>query len=318
MNLKASIRRLAGRGRPGKNGTHPVDLFLNSRSASTARSYRNDLNYIAKALTHSRKDAHGLDWSALDYRDDLRLRGMLEASGLAPSSINRRLVAYRQLMKAMRRMRLLTGDRAEEVRDLESVSQQQMPAGRSLSATEVDRILEWCSKVETAKGVRDAALVATMYGSGVRRCEAVGLDLDDYRPGSEPELVVRKGKGKKQRGLDLKPSIKRRIDAWLALRGDAPGALFCPVDQTGRVYVGRLHPQTVTDIIRDVVRGSGVKPFTPHDLRRTFATHLRDAGVPIEVTAALMGHSSITITARYYRNDQAYREAARKLPGGEA
>jgi integrase len=162
-------------------------------------------------------------------------------------------------------------------------------------------------------------MVAVMYGCGLRRGEVVGLDLRDYQPGQSPEVVVRGGKGRKDRGLDLKPALKRRLDVWVEVRGLAPGPLFCPTNKMGQVFIGRLGAQTVTDVVREIARGSGVRPFTPHDLRRTFATHLRDAGEPIEIVAELMGHSSTAVTARYYRsNPKKLRDASLKLPGGEA
>jgi integrase len=167
-----------------------------------------------------------------------------------------------------------------------------------------------------------------LYGGGLRRGEAISLQLADYRPDDAPELIVRGGKGRKDRALDLAPKFKRRLDAWVRLRGAQPGRLFCPIGNGGYPYVGKLHPQTITDLMRAIAVACGLPHFTPHDLRRSFATHLLDAlydergvlvrpGFPITVVAELMGHASVKTTMAYYRgNDEKRRRASYSLPGG--
>lgn len=313
MNLTALFKR----GRSGTNGPCAVDLYLNSlRSTGTRKTYERSLETVARILSDGRRDARTFQWQNLKYQDDQRLLAGLN-HGMAPATANLCITVYRRFMRSLRRSGVVTADRLEAVRELENIPHQVMPTGRELAASEIDRILLHCASKRTPKGVRDAALVGLIYGTGMRRQEAVNLTLADYRPGQSPEVVVRSGKGRKDRGVDLKPELQARVAAWLELRGMAPGPLFCPVSNGGYVFVGKLHPQTVTDIMREISVELGLVKFTPHDLRRSFATHLMDAGAPIPLVAELLGHSNVKVTARYYRaNERKKREASYSVPGG--
>ena len=74
---------------------------------------------------------------------------------------------------------------------------------------------------------RDAAILALLYGSGLRRAEAVGLDISDYDP--EGGTLKVRGKGNKERLAHLGDASQAALDAWLFLRGTAPGALFVAI-----------------------------------------------------------------------------------------
>lgn len=313
MKLPALFKR----GRSGTNGPSVIDLYLNSlRCEGTRKAYGRSLDTVARILSNGRRDARSFPWKNLKYRDDQRLLAGLN-HGMAPATANLCITVYRRFMRSLRRAGVVTAERLEVVREMENIPHQVMPAGREVPASEIDRILLHCASKRTPKGVRDAALVALLYGTGMRRQEAVNLQLADYRPGQEPEVIVRGGKGRKDRGMDLKPELQARVAAWLELRGMTPGPLFCPVSNGGYVYVGKLHPQTVTDIMREIAVELGLVRFTPHDLRRSLATHLMDAGHPIPLVAEIMGHSNVKVTGRYYRsNVRKKREASYSLPGG--
>ena len=310
------LSALFHRGRSGKNGIHPLDNYLDSLTPNTRKTYAHILESIARTLSNGKRDARTIRWESLNFRDDLKLLASLQ-EGVTPKTANLRLTVYRQWVKAMRRMKLIPMDRVEDMGEVKNLSGHALPAGRALSVDEVNLVLDHCEAKQTPKGLRDCALVSVLYGSGMRRGEAIALQLADYRPGQSPELIIRGGKGRKDRAVDLASKFQRRVDAWVKVRGSLPGPLFCPVGNGGYVYVGKLHPQTVTDLMRSLADECGLSKFTPHDLRRTFATHLRDAGVRIEIAAELMGHSSIMVTALYYRSsEEKCRQASCSLPGG--
>jgi integrase-like protein len=85
-----------------------------------------------------------------------------------------------------------------------------------------------------ARRRRDAAFLAIAYGSGVRRAEAIALDLADL-DFTAGQLRVRQGKGKKPRQAPLAPSAQPALEDWLQVRGRDPGPLFCAVSKTGRL-----------------------------------------------------------------------------------
>ncbi len=95
------------------------------------------------------------------------------------------------------------------------------------------------------------------------------------------------------------------LRAWLKVRGSAPGALFCPVDSSGRVTVRKMRGECLSYILRRRQEQAGVEPFSPHDLRRTFISELLAAGVDVFTVQALAGHANPGTTAKYDRRAEA-------------
>jgi site-specific recombinase XerD len=158
---------------------------------------------------------------------------------------------------------------------------------------------------------RDAALLAVLYGSGLRRAEAVALDIADYDK-QAGTLKVR-GKGNKERLAHLSDGGEAALDGWLAIRGDIPGPLFVPINRGGRLTFRRLAGQGILHIGRQRQCAAGVAAFSPHDLRRTFIGDLLDAGADLSTVQQLAGHAQIQTTARYDRRGEATRKRAAKL-----
>lgn len=96
---------------------------------------------------------------------------------------------------------------------------------------------------------------------------------------------------------------------WLKVRGDCPGPLLLPVNKYNQVVQRRLTDQAVMYILSTRAKEIGLKKFSPHDFRRTFAGDLLDDGVDIVTVQKLMGHSSPATTSKYDRRGE---EQARK------
>lgn len=148
-----------------------------------------------------------------------------------------------------------------------------------------------------ALALRDAALFEVLYGGGLRVSEACALDRDDLDRDRYGSLTatVRRGKGGKTRMVPLGDAAARALDAWLAVRGWAPGpALF--VNRHGT----RLTPRSVQRLTRAWAIAAGVtSPATPHTFRHSFATHLLDGGVDLRSIQELLGHASLSSTQVY-------------------
>ena len=165
----------------------------------------------------------------------------------------------------------------------------------------------------TAQGSRDAALLACLYGAGLRRAEAVALELADYNP-EDGALAIRDGKGRKARTVYVTNGAREALAAWIDVRGDAAGAIFQAVDKAGNTQPGPITPGAVYLILGRIQREARVKPFSPHDARRSYITALLAAGNSIAVVQKLAGHASVNTTARYDRSDEdAKRRAAETL-----
>ena len=163
---------------------------------------------------------------------------------------------------------------------------------------------------DTPAGARDAALLALLallYGCGLRRSEAVALTLDDYAKGT---VTVLTGKGRKERLVYAPAGGREAIGNWLVRRGPWPGALLCPVAKGGRIQQRAMTAQAVLLRLWWMADKAGMKRFSPHDLRRSFVGELLDAGADISSVQQLAGHANVSTTQRYDRRPE---EAKRKM-----
>jgi integrase/recombinase XerD len=159
---------------------------------------------------------------------------------------------------------------------------------------------------DTEVGIRDAALLELLYGTGIRISEAVALDVDDVdrlvRAGSgEPTPGLRVlGKGGKERIVPVGSYARGALDAYLVrgrpalAAGRGTPALF--LNTRG----GRLSRQSAWAVLRSVAEKAGVTTdVSPHTLRHSYATHLLDGGADVRVVQELLGHASVTTTQIY-------------------
>ena len=171
------------------------------------------------------------------------------------------------------------------------------PPGVVLTPDEARRLLE-AADASGPAALRNRALVELLYATGLRRAEALALDLGEYDPG-ERLIVVRRGKGGKGRQVPLVRSAALRLDAYLAHgrtpeRGGTCSALFLTR------YGKRLGSASLMRLLHRSAEQAGItKPVTPHTLRRSFATHLLQAGVDLRSIQLLLGHSKLSTTATY-------------------
>jgi site-specific recombinase XerD len=114
---------------------------------------------------------------------------------------------------------------------------------------------------KTPIDVRDSALIAILRGGGIRRGEAVNLDLRDFNP-STGALFIREGKGKKDRTVYLPEPACSIVDEWLKLRGDASGPLLYPIRKGGEIQRRRMTEDGVLKIVQRRAFLAGVKSFS--------------------------------------------------------
>jgi len=163
----------------------------------------------------------------------------------------------------------------------------------------------------TWSGRRDQALFATIYNTGARVSEAIGLRVVDLAGDREATLHLR-GKGRKERVVPLWRSTARLLASWLAPRSLSPEApLFPnrggrPMTRSGVAHRLRLAVNAAAKTCPSL-RG---KRISPHTLRHTTAMHLLQSGVDITVIALWLGHASSTTTHCYVEADLAMKRRA--------
>lgn len=148
---------------------------------------------------------------------------------------------------------------------------------------------------------RDEALMALLYGAGLRIAEALALNIGDL-PAADDALRVT-GKGQKQRIVPLLPAVRAAIAGWLKLHPN-PGR-----DQPLFVGVrgGRLNASIAQKNLRNFRRLNGLPEHaTPHALRHSFATHLLAGGADLRAIQELLGHASLSTTQVYTGVDDAH------------
>ena len=142
------------------------------------------------------------------------------------------------------------------------------------------------------------------------RCTALNLEDFDFETGA---LTIRAGKGRKDRIVYATNGSLEALADWLKLRGNAAGALFCPINKGGNIAVRRMTDQSIFYILKKRGGEAAVTSFSPHDLRRTFIGDLLDEGADISTVQQLAGHANVTTTQRYDRRGEATKRKAAEL-----
>lgn len=264
-------------------------------SDNTVQAYRRDLLRYQEYL-----GSRGIGSLAEVTRVDVEeFRRHLDHIGLAPASVTRCVVAVRNL----HRFAVGSGQVQADVTAGMSPGTRSRRLPKALTMDQVESLLA-APDTSTVEGLRDAALLELLYGTGARVSEVCALDVDDIRRVlDDPDLGLRLiGKGDKERIVPLGSYAAKAVDAWLirgrpawAEIGNGEHALL--LNTRGR----RLSRQSAWAVIRRAGEATGldVEHLSPHSLRHSYATHLLDGGADVRVVQELLGHSSVTTTQIY-------------------
>jgi integrase/recombinase XerC len=279
-------------------------------SPKTVEAYRRDVLQFLEFLTEHLGGAPSLqDLAALAPADIRAFMAARRSSGIGSRSLMRMLAGTRAFARFLERngkgkVGALAAVRAPKIaktlpRPLTATSAKQMADPDIASGDDRE---PWIH-------ARDAAVLALLYGSGLRISEALGLKRADF---STDNAITVLGKGRKQRMVPVLPQVQKLIDAYVEL---------CPFDLPfdGPLFVGAkggpLSPRIV-QLAMARLRGALGLPetATPHALRHSFATHLLSRGGDLRSIQELLGHASLATTQIYTEVDaerliEAYRSA---------
>jgi integrase/recombinase XerC len=267
-----------------------LDHLRNERRASphTLRSYRDDLELFCRYLGEVMGDA--ADPADADVKRLRAYAAWLSGQGFAASTIARRLASLRSFYRHQRRRGIVAADPAAGLRN----PKQPKRLPRLMGIDDVIRLLDGIP-TDTPAGVRDRAMLETLYGGGLRVSELVGLNLDDLDPSQH---VVRvRGKGRRERLCPVGPEAMAWLQRWLTARRPARAgepAVF--LNRFGK----RLTTRSVGRLLTTRLLSLGLDPSaSPHTLRHSFATHLLDRGADLRSVQELLGHRNLTTTQIY-------------------
>ena len=147
------------------------------------------LNTIAGILTTGRVHSETMPWAVLRYQHTAAVRSTFMEK-YKPSTANKMLAALRGVLKECWRLGYMTAEDYHRATDVPTIKAQTLPRGRALASGEISALMNTCGRDASPAGIRDAALIAVLYGAGLRRSESVGLDLADYNI-ETGELAIR-------------------------------------------------------------------------------------------------------------------------------
>jgi integrase/recombinase XerC len=268
-----------------------LDIERNA-SELTIKSYREDLTDLADYLSdEGQRIVVARDISPTDLRAYV---AALHEAGYAKSSISRKLASLRSFYRFAQRQSMADSNPAKPLRNPRG--SRKLP--HFLTGDEILKLLNAPSRLEVA-GLRDRAILETIYSAGLRVSELVGLcDGDiDYSEG-----VVRiRGKGRKERFGSLGKFAIRALQDYVKVRTRSSKQ---PEGSKGPTFVNRfgdrLTTRSIGRMLEKYIHETGLDARTsPHTLRHSFATHLLNAGADIRSVQELLGHKSLVTTQIY-------------------
>jgi len=250
----------------------------------TLESYTRDL-----ARLHSWALKNNKALSNLSRGDLRKWIASLSRDGLAPTSVARAVSAARGFFKFLMLDGHITHNPAEDL----DTPQRFNYLPKFLTEDEINSLL-LIPDVSTEEGIRDRAILETMYASGLRVSELVGLKQSDVD--LLAGLIICHGKGSKERRVPLGKSAIHWLQQYSAVKA-AYGKQSSPY-----VFLHRGRPftrQLAWSMIKRRAEAAGIKNVSPHTLRHSFATHLLQHGADSRSVQALLGHSDISTTQIY-------------------
>lgn len=265
-------------------------------SPHTIVAYRRDLLAYAEFLR-----TRGVATVADVAREDVTAHlASLRESGLAPSTIQRRISAIKSFH------RFLVREGVTENHPTSRLLLPKVPERLPLafSVADADRLLSQPFP-DTAFGLRDRAILETLYGCGLRVSELTGLDLADLDLRAGFVRVL--GKGGKERMVPIAGVAAHALEAYLAAGRPALRRKRSAASATPAVFVngrgGRLSRQAVFKLVRRYGAQVGIE-LHPHTLRHSFATHMLEGGADLRALQEMLGHADLSTTQIYTHVDR--------------
>jgi integrase/recombinase XerC len=265
-----------------------INYLKNEKNVSphTARSYLSDLEQLFDFLDET-------DLSKVDHQTLRQYIAHLIKHKKGKSSIARKLSAIRTFFKYLNREGMLTNNPARLVATPRR--EKRLPA--VLTADDAQRLMNAPGKQKADEAdalLRDRAVLETLYSTGIRASELIGINKNDID--RHDHLIRIRGKGRKERIVPIGIHAIAAVDAYL----DKTSKNF----ENEAVFIGpsgkRLTARTVQRILENYRKRLGLsQKASPHTLRHSFATHMLESGADLRAIQELLGHASLSTTQRY-------------------
>ncbi|TLF47839.1 hypothetical protein FE391_45870, partial [Nonomuraea sp. KC401] len=246
--------------------------------------------------------ARGLDLTAVPYLEADLFAAAMRHAGYEPGTRRRRLSAlsswYRYLIRA----------EAATVNPFDGMElpKRRSKATRHLTEAQLDDLVAYAVEHESA---RTAAVVALLKGTACRISELTGVQVDALGHAGAQRILTLPAKGDRDHRVVIAATTGQLLDAYLAERGTAPGPLF--VTRTG-LPLQRSYVLALVQRLAEKVGIPDPRTLSLHSIRHSVATALLQAGEPLDVVQALLGHADPRTTQAYLHVDQLERSPAHR------
>lgn len=264
-------------------------------SRETLRNYASDLRQFVSFMRAGASGIRPLDPAAIQSDSVRGYLQWLDRKREKRTSLARKLACLRSFFRYLQREGVVSRNPAEEVKS----PKQPKLLPRVLTKDEAQALMEFPGAT-TGLSLRDRAILETLYSTGARVSEVVGINLEDL--GVKEGLVRLRGKGRKERVVpigDVAVEAIRQYRAWL---NTTPNSRYSSLNKTALFRNnrgGRLTARSVARIVARYSRALPAGPVSPHTLRHSFATHLLDEGADLRAIQEMLGHASLSTTQKY-------------------
>ncbi|MCK6189247.1 tyrosine-type recombinase/integrase [Pseudomonas sp. EYE_354] len=292
---------------------NPLTLYLTRLAPSSQLTMRYVLQDAADRLGFEDINLEDIDWHLLQPEHVIALVAALREDGYAPNTSSLYVNAVRGVMNEAWRMSLISQEHLLKMRTVKAASGARLGQGRNLRRTLIREMMEACAADPRPQGLRDAAVIGILYGSGMRKSESVNLDLAQINFQERSLRVI--GKGNKELLKYAPDWAFAKLQAWLAFRREQlkegeqdDSFLFNRIRRGSHITRERLTKHAIYYIARQRGQQVGVK-IMPHDFRRSFITRVIEEH-DLSIAQKLAHHTNIQTTASYdVRDDNERRRA---------
>ena len=292
---------------------NPLTLYLTRLAPSSQLTMRYVLQDAADRLGFEDINLEDIDWHLLQPEQVMALVAVLREDGYAPNTSSLYVNAVRGVMNEAWRMSLISQDHLLKMRSVKAMAGTRLSQGRNLRRTLIRELMDVCAADPRPQGLRDAAVIGILYGSGMRKSESVNLDLAQVNFAERSLRVT--GKGNKELIKYAPAWAFVKLQAWLEFRRDQlkegeqdDAFLFNRIRRGSHITRERITKHAIYYIARQRGEQVGVK-IMPHDFRRSFITRVIEEH-DLSIAQKLAHHTNIQTTANYdVRDDNERRRA---------
>jgi site-specific recombinase XerC len=281
---------------------NPLALYLARLAPSSQLTMKYVLQDAADRLGFVEMDLHEVPWHQLQPGHVIALVAALREDGYAPNTSSLYVNAIRGVTNEAWRQSLISHEHLLKMRSVKPMAGTRLSKGKNIRRTLIRELMDVCAADPRPQGRRDAAIIAILYGSGMRKSESVNLDLAqiDF---AERSLQVT-GKGNKQLIKYAPTWAFTVLNDWLELRrsclpeGQSDDAfLFNRIRRGSHITRDRLTKHAIYFIAKQRGRQIGMD-IMPHDFRRSFITRVIEEH-DLSIAQKLAHHTNISTTASY-------------------